>query len=299
MDSDEHPIIALTQREIDFYGDQIIAALVPVEGEEPPTIYVPVRPICDNLGIDWSSQRQRIDRDPVLSEVRKGVVITTSPSSSGRGGGPQEMLCLPVEFVHGWLFGITPGRVKAELRDRVIRYQRECYGVLWRAFQAESLPALGIQRSSSSSLGHVRDMALAIAQMAEQQMSFELRLADADTRLERTEARLDQAAQVVGALVRDVSEIRRRVAPGASISDEQASEIQLQVRGLAQLLGQHDGARNHYQSVFGTLYRSFGVTSYRKIPQARYAEVLALLEDWRQDVVAGLDQQGKGDLRST
>ena len=292
------PIAALQQREIDFYGDQIVAALVPVEGQPQPAIYVPVRPICEYLGLDWSSQRQRIDRDPVLSEVRQGVVITTAPSADGRGGGPQEMLCLPVQFLHGWLFGISASRIKAELQEKVIRYQRECYGALWRVFQAESLVALGLQRETSS-LSYVRNMALAIAQMAEQQMTFELRLGDSDARLDRTEARLDQAAQVVGALVRDVAEVKRRVAPGVYIGDEQASEIQLRVKGLAQLLGQHDGAKNHYQGVFGTLYRTFGVTSYKNIPQARYAEVLALLEEWRQDVAAGLDHQEKQASLST
>ena len=209
----------------------------------------------------------------------------TAPSADGRGGGPQEMLCLPVQFLHGWLFGINATRIKPELQEKVIRYQRECYGVLWRAFQAQTLTAFGAEREMSS-LGYVRNMALAIAQMAEQQMAFELRL-------DRTEARLDQAAQVVGALVRDVAEVKRRVAPGTYIGDEQASEIQLRVKGLAQLLGQHDGAKNHYQGVFGTLYRTFGVTSYKNIPQARYAEVLALLEEWRQDVAAGLDHQEK------
>lgn len=285
------PIVALQQREIDFYGDQIVAALVPAEGQPQPAIYVPVRPICEYLGLDWSSQRQRIDRDPVLSEVRQGVVITTAPSTDGRGGGPQEMLCLPVQFLHGWLFGISASRIKPELQEKVIRYQRECYAVLWRSFQAQTMAVLGSEREMSS-LSYVRNMALAIAQMAEQQMTFELRL-------DRTEARLDQAAQVVGALVRDVAEVKRRVAPGVYIGDEQASEIQLRVKGLAQLLGQHDGAKNHYQGVFGTLYRTFGVTSYKNIPQARYEEVLTLLEEWRQEVAAGLDHQEKRISRST
>ena len=285
------PIAALQQREIDFYGDQIVAALVPEEGQTQPAIYVPVRPICEYLGLDWSSQRQRIDRDPVLSEVRQGVVITTAPSADGRGGGPQEMLCLPVQFLHGWLFGISASRIKPELQEKVIRYQRECYSVLWRSFQAQTMAVLTAEREMSS-LSYVRNMALAIAQMAEQQMTFELRI-------DRTEARLDQAAQVVGALVRDVAEVKRRVAPGVYIGDEQASEIQLRVKGLAQLLGQHDGAKNHYQGVFGTLYRTFGVTSYKNIPQARYEEVLTLLEEWRQDVAAGLDHQEKRASRST
>ena len=47
------------------------------------------------------------------------------------------------------------------------------------------------------------------------------------------------------------------------------------------------------------LYRTFGVTSYKNIPQARYAEVLALLEEWRQDVAAGLDHQEKRASQST
>lgn len=287
------PIAALQQREIDFYGDQIVAALVPVEGQPQPAIYVPVRPICDNLGIDWSGQRQRINRDSVLAEATRIVGITPT----NRGGNPN-MLALPVELLHGWLFGISENRVKPELREKLKHYRRECFAVLWRAFQAESLVALGLQREMSS-LSYVRDMALAIAQMAEQQMTFELRLSDSDARLDRTEARLDQAAQVVGALVRDVAEVKRRVAPGVYIGDEQASEIQLRVKGLAQLLGQHDGAKNHYQGVFGTLYRTFGVTSYKNIPQTRYAEVLTLLEEWRQDVAAGLDHQEKQANPST
>lgn len=291
------PIAALQQREIDFYGDQIVAALVPVEGQPQPAVYVPVRPICEYLGVSWGSQLNRINRDPVLSAVMRSVFVTNT--EGGRpGGATREMACLPVQFLHGWLFGISASRIKPELQEKVIRYQRECFEVLWRTFQAQTLAALGAERETSS-LSYVRNMALAIAQMAEQQMTFEMRLGDSDARLDRTEARLDQAAQVVGALVRDVAEVKRRVAPGVYIGDEQASEIQLRVKGLAQLLGQHDGAKNHYQGVFGTLYRTFGVTSYKNIPQARYAEVLALLEEWRQDVAAGLDHQEKRASQAT
>lgn len=273
----------IEQKTVEFYSDQLTAALVVVDPEAEPTVYVPVRSICENLGVDWSAQRRRIIRDAVLSKNARGVAVTATP------GGTQEMLCLPIEFLHGWLFGLNADRVKPELREKVIRYQEECFAVLWRAFRADSLPALAIQREASS-LAYVRDMALAIAQMAEQQMAFELRLADSDARHDRTEARLDQAAQVVGALVRDVAEVKRRVAPGNYVTEEQAAEIQLRVKGLAQLLGQSDPAKNHYQGVFGTLYRTFGVTSYKNIPQGRYEEVLTLLEEWRRDVAASLSQ---------
>jgi hypothetical protein len=37
---------------VEFYGDEITGALVRV-GDQP-TIYVPIRPICDYLGLAWS-----------------------------------------------------------------------------------------------------------------------------------------------------------------------------------------------------------------------------------------------------
>ena len=116
--------------------DELIAVKL-----EDGSVYVPVRKLCDNLGVDWTAQRQRINRDEVLSHALKGVVITTTPSlADGRGGGPQEFLCLPLDLIPGWLFGIQPARVKEEIRDKLIRYRRECIHVLWDAFRAEMLP---------------------------------------------------------------------------------------------------------------------------------------------------------------
>ncbi len=72
--SEDKQLTVIEQREITFYDDQVIA--VKVEDEQ---IYVPIRPICDLIGIDSASQRRRIDRDLVLSEVVKLCdVVTTS-----------------------------------------------------------------------------------------------------------------------------------------------------------------------------------------------------------------------------
>jgi len=64
-----------------------------------------------------------------------GVAVTTTPSVDGRGGGLQEMSCLPLEFLPGWLFGVSASRVKDDLREKIIRYQRESYDVLWKTFK--------------------------------------------------------------------------------------------------------------------------------------------------------------------
>jgi hypothetical protein len=49
------------------------------------------------------------------------------------------MVCLPLDYIAGFLFGVNADRVKPELRERVILYQRECYRVLADAFFARGI----------------------------------------------------------------------------------------------------------------------------------------------------------------
>ncbi|HAS8353861.1 TPA: hypothetical protein I7721_22630, partial [Vibrio vulnificus] len=45
-------------------------------------------------------------------------------------GGLQEMLCIPLRKLNGWLFSINPNKVKASIRDKLIAYQEECFAAL-------------------------------------------------------------------------------------------------------------------------------------------------------------------------
>lgn len=87
-DKDKQPqpvaLTPLEEKTIDFYGDSITAALVQAgpEGEE---VAVPLRPICEYLGLDWSSQRKRIYRDEVLADEILSVVMTTTETGQGKG----------------------------------------------------------------------------------------------------------------------------------------------------------------------------------------------------------------------
>lgn len=155
------------ERVIEFYEDNLTAVAVEVEGQRK--IFVPIKPISEYLGVDWSSQRQRVMRDEILAEAVRGVVITTTPSASGGGGGPQVMLCLPIEMMHGWLFGLQAARVRPELRDKVLRYQRDCYRVLFEAFQAKAIesaeavadPIMSpVQTEPSAQILQIREMGL-------------------------------------------------------------------------------------------------------------------------------------------
>lgn len=266
MNNDNTALVPVEERQVSFYGDDITAALVETNTQE--TVFVPLKPICDYLGLDWSAQLQRLKRDAVLSELQ-GMVIITTPS-----GGPQEMICLPLEYLNGWLFGINSSRVKADLKEKVVRYQKECYKALAQYFQAETFnfaehftPA----PVTNVALAQIRDMGMAIVQMAEQQMEMEKRLT----------SRLDQAALAFKALDRRVTGIEKKLTPASLITEEQATEVSLAVKALAEYLKSKDSSKNHYQAVFSEIYRKFGVSSYKNIRADQYATVLKFLEEWR------------------
>lgn len=96
------------------------------EGE----IFIPIRPICDALGIDSKSQREKINSDEFFNSV--GVIITSTGTDEKR----YEMFCIPLRDVYGWLATINPGKVAPEAREAVTRYRRECYDVLYEHFSS-------------------------------------------------------------------------------------------------------------------------------------------------------------------
>src|SRR5258708_685691 len=121
----------------------------------------------------YSTGRQRVSGSP--RRLSKSVRVTRMKSESRRGD--PETLCLPVEYLNGWLFGINASRVKSELREKIIRYQRDCYRVLWEAFSAQPLSAQDLEQTQGTmALEQIREMGLAIARMAEQQIEMEQRL---------------------------------------------------------------------------------------------------------------------------
>lgn len=42
----------------------------------------------------------------------------------------RKLLCLPLKKLNGWLFSINPEKVRADIRDKLIKYQEECFTVL-------------------------------------------------------------------------------------------------------------------------------------------------------------------------
>ena len=64
------------QKTVLFYDDEITAVRL-----EDGQVLIPIRPICDLMGLSWSGQADRIERDLVLSEIVATVRVTRTEGS--------------------------------------------------------------------------------------------------------------------------------------------------------------------------------------------------------------------------
>ncbi|MCI0731524.1 MAG: ORF6C domain-containing protein [Chloroflexi bacterium] len=259
--SDEKALTVVAQRAVTFYGDELIA--VKADDEH---IYVSVRHMCQALGLSRQAQVRRIKRQEILAEGFKGGAILAPPSPEGRGGGEQQAGLLRVDLVPLWLTGISLEAVKEEIRPKLERYQREAARVLWEAFQEGRLtadPAFSELLKADTPAVRAYKNALAIVELARNQVIMEARLTDHERRLEAIEAQLGD--------------------PGRTITPEQASQISQAIKAVALVLGKKSG-RNEYGGVYGELYRKFGITGYKLLPARRFQEAIDWLDEWHKTV---------------
>ena len=252
--NNDKTVVPIEQKTVEFYEDQITAVRM-VSGE----VFIPIRPVCDNLGVTLAGQRERINRDPVLSEEVTSISVTLTQQA-------REMICLPLKFIPGWLFGINANRVKPVIRERLIRYQRECYDVLAEAFaegRLTSEPSFNELLASDSPAAMAYRMAQALQIMARQQLILESRVDDHEDRLETIESKLGD--------------------PDRYISPDQAMQLSQAVKTVAMKLSLASG-RNEYGGVYGELYRKFGITSYKQLPAAKFDEAMKWLNEWRENI---------------
>ncbi|SFO05957.1 P22_AR N-terminal domain-containing protein [Xenorhabdus japonica] len=101
---------------VPFYGSDLY---VVNDNSEP---YVPMKPIVDGMGLAWQTQHRKL-----TERFAKGIIEMVIPTK----GGSQSMNCLALRKLAGWLATISPNKVKASIREQVIRYQDECDDVLY------------------------------------------------------------------------------------------------------------------------------------------------------------------------
>lgn len=278
-------LIPSVVREINFYGDVLLIAMI---GNTP---FVALRPIADFLGLEWSAQYRRVQRDDVLSEEAQLVATT------GADGRQRDMFSIPLEFLPGWLFGITSSKAtKPEYVPKIKRYRRECFRVLWQAVQTDLLPYV---ESTIAEMEPQQPVPLAITQYDElmgvanlirehveiltgvmvpmtEKVDYMVRLLE--TLVGRQEATETKVAQIDQRTVR--------------LTPEHARVVAEYVEQMIHQTAKTPTPLDHYK-IYGRLKHHFRTNSYKEVADERFSDVMTYLRDLLRQALAGeLPQQG-------
>ncbi len=105
--------------EVPFYNTTIVAV------EKNGQRFVAMKPLVEAMGLDWSKQLRQMKDDHVLSSTMDVTSIV------GADGKNYKMVCLPIEYLNGWLFKISANRYTGDKRKVIELYQKECYHALY------------------------------------------------------------------------------------------------------------------------------------------------------------------------
>jgi hypothetical protein len=117
------------------------------------------------------------------------------------------------------------------------------------------------------------EIATAIQHLARQQMELEQRLG----------GRMDKMALWARELDRRMGTLELQVAPQAPVTEQQAAEVALAVKAVGHALVER-GTKSGYSQVYAEMYRRYGISSYKSLPQSEFAHVLSWLHAWHGEL---------------
>jgi hypothetical protein len=102
----------------DFHGDELDV----VRGADG-AVLVSIRRFCDALGVSYSRQLKKLKED----ESIEGVAMMATVAEDGK---TREIACIDVRSLPLWLATIHPSKVMPIVREKLIRFRKECADVL-------------------------------------------------------------------------------------------------------------------------------------------------------------------------
>jgi hypothetical protein len=89
---------------------------------------VPIRPICEALGISFSKQLRKLKEDEFYNSV------VSLRATTGADGKTYKISHLPLKYTLLWLGSINQANVAEDAREAVIKYKEACADALYRFF---------------------------------------------------------------------------------------------------------------------------------------------------------------------
>ena len=109
-----------------------------VSGENAGAM-IALRPLVEALGLDWTTQLKKVSGNTQFS--------CRHMPTTGSDGKQYEMLCIPVDEIGMWLCNINARKVKLEVRDRLIQFQKKLQIVIYEAIMGRVSPEIVLELS--------------------------------------------------------------------------------------------------------------------------------------------------------
>ena len=244
--------------EVRFDNDQLLAVILEGDG-----VAVPVRTICQALGLDIDSQSAKLREHEVLSH---GLRVVRVP----RGRQLTSVVAILHKYIPFWLATIVPGQVKAAARPKLIRYQIELVDILAALYGGELRMALPV----------TADATLAALQQRVADALLEVRLAREAllASQQRTEEQLESHEVRIGAVEGLMDELQQQLASHTTITGPQQEVIKRAIQRIATRYKRRTG-----QEIYGKLFAQFcidmGTPKYALLPAGKYDAALTWLRE--------------------
>jgi len=222
---------------------------------------VPLKPICDVLGLAWNGQNDRTNRDPVLADhifkIRAPILRSDGVAQK------QEVLCITVQRLHYWFGGISTLRAKPEYQEKLIVWKSRMADALYAYFRSETFPE------------EVR-AELDAAAPPEQREFY--RLMEEAAALRR---QMGEHGGRLGGLEKRVNDLEMRLVGTDMISMAECQQYLTAVGVLGDMLKeQKTKMASPYAVIHARVKTEFKVPSYQMIPANKFPAVLKYLVDW-------------------
>jgi hypothetical protein len=201
-------------------------------------VAIPLREICQALGLDIDSQSARLREHEVLSQGLRVVRIRY-------GDRMRSMVALLHKYIPFWMATITPGLVGEHVRPKLIRYQIELVDLLAAIYGGEQ-----------------RDVLPAAVDAATTALQRRLIDAITEVRLTAVEGLMD--------------ELQEQIATHTTITAAQREVIQRAIKRIA-VRYEHRSGKDIFGLLFSQFCIDLSTPKYGLLPAGKYDDALAWL----------------------
>lgn len=150
---------------VDFLGYEIVLI------EDDGNMYVPLKRICEILGIDHKGEMKKVQRVNTIWFHGKVLAVPL------RDGKRRKMFCLPVKRMRSWMRGVNHTKVRPDMVERLFEWRDEFGTALdhlvnYGMFINARVPAEQLEAANREFLE--KKMKEALAHLPEQRRQYEL-----------------------------------------------------------------------------------------------------------------------------